>query len=349
MRILVLTRYGPLGSASRLRFYQYLPLLHGSGLTFDIQAFFTDDYVRRLYAGEPQPAGFILRAYRDRLRTLRQAGQYDLLWVEKEFLPWLPALIPALLKTPYVVDYDDAHFHRYDQHRSPVVRLLLGKKIDRVMRRAAVVVAGNEYLADHARRAGAKRVVIVPTVVDTLRYPQATGSERGAFRIGWIGAPVTVNYLLAIEPALRQVLNDRASLTIIGAESPFSGDFPVETRPWMETTEAIELARLDAGIMPLPNEPFERGKCGYKLIQYMACGLPVVASPVGANVEIVEPGVNGFLAETQDEWVSALENLRRDPALRRRLGEAGRARVHARYSLEVTAPQILDVLESAVR
>lgn len=348
MRILVLTRYGPLGSASRLRFYQYLPLLQGRGHTFDVRAFFTDEYVRRLYAGEPQPTGYILQAYRRRLAVLRRSGAYDLLWVEKEFLPWLPALAPALTRTPYVVDYDDAHFHRYDRHRSPLVRLLLGKKVDAVMRRAATVVAGNDYLADHARRAGARRVVILPTVVDDTRYPQAAGSEDPAgFRIGWIGAPVTVDYLLAIEPALKQLTDAGASLTLVGAESPFAGRLPVETRPWMETTEAAELARLDAGIMPLPDEPFERGKCGYKLVQYMACGLPVVASPVGANMQIVEPGVNGYLADTPGEWITALESLRDDPTLRRRLGAAGRARVHAHFSLGVTAPRLLDTLESA--
>jgi glycosyltransferase involved in cell wall biosynthesis len=216
------------------------------------------------------------------------------------------------------------------------------------MRRAAVVVAGNDYLAEHARRAGAKRVEIIPTVVDDLRYPQATGSTNPAeFRIGWIGAPVTVDYLLAVEPALKQLVSDGSSLTVIGAESPFSGRFPVETRPWLETTEAAELARLDAGILPLPDEPFERGKCGYKLIQYMACGLPVVASPVGANVQIVEHGVDGFLANTQSEWITALETLRIDPALRRRFGTAGRARISARYSLGVTAPLLLETLESA--
>ncbi|HUF38973.1 MAG TPA: glycosyltransferase family 4 protein [Anaerolineales bacterium] len=348
MRVLVLTRYGPLGSASRLRFYQYLSLLRRSGHEFEIQAFFTDDYVRRLYAGERQPAGDLLRAYRDRFAALRLASRYDLLWVEKEFLPWLPAFAPALLKTPYAVDFDDAHFHRYDRHRSSLVRLLLGKKVDAVMRRAAVVVAGNEYLADRARRAGAGEVVIIPTVVDTLRYPPAAGDgDLAAFRIGWIGAPVTAGYLRSIEPALRRVLRDGASLTVIGAESPFGADFPVDARPWTEKTEAAELGRLDAGIMPLPDEPFERGKCGYKLIQYMAAGLPVVASPVGVNAQIVEPGINGFLAETDDEWVAALETLRRDPALRRRLGSAGRAKVHAEYDLEVTAPMLLAALESA--
>jgi glycosyltransferase involved in cell wall biosynthesis len=350
MRILVLTRYGPLGSASRLRFYQYLTRLSTDSRRFDIRSFFTDDYVRRLYAGDRQPVVEILRAYRDRLAVLRRAGDYDLLWVEKEFLPWLPALAPALLKPPYVVDYDDAHFHRYDRHRSRLVRLLLAKKVAAVMRRAAAVVAGNEYLAEHARRAGASKVVVIPTVVDAQRYPQAEGSgDPGAFRVGWIGAPVTVNYLLAIEPALRQVLSDGASLTVIGAESPFGGRLPVDARPWAEKTEAAELARLDAGIMPLPDEPFERGKCGYKLIQYMACGLPVVASPVGVNMQIVEHGVNGFLADSHEEWVDALETLRRDPGLRRRLGAAGRAKVHAQYDLEITTPQLLEVLAAAAR
>jgi glycosyltransferase involved in cell wall biosynthesis len=103
---------------------------------------------------------------------------------------------------------------------------------------------------------------------------------------------------------------------------------------------------MDIGLMPLPDTPFNRGKCGYKLIQYMACGLPVIASPVGVNREIVEPGVNGFLAETEDEWRNALTTLAHDPELRRRMGEAGRLKVEKTFSLQVQGPRMAQILRS---
>ncbi len=349
MRILVLSRYGPLGSASRLRFYQYLPHLEAAGVQAEVSFLLDDGYVRRLYAGERQPLSFLLRAYRDRLRALTRARAYDLLWVEKEFLPWVPAVSPPLLPTPYVVDYDDAVFHRYDLHRSLFIRALLGRKIDRVMRGARLVIAGNDYLAARARRAGARQVEILPTVIDRDRYHPASPEGEGPMQIGWIGAPVTAGYLLAIEPVLRHFIEDgRAELTVIGAADPFEGRFPVRTVPWTEDTEAAALARLHVGIMPLPDEPFERGKCGYKLIQYMGAALPVVASPVGVNTAIVEEGVSGYLASSLGDWTRALTLLETDPGLRARLGQAGRRKVAEAYSLESAAPRLLELLRSAV-
>jgi glycosyltransferase involved in cell wall biosynthesis len=123
----------------------------------------------------------------------------------------------------------------------------------------------------------------------------------------------------------------------------------VEIVPWSEDTEVDCISRFDIGIMPVPDEPFEQGKCGYKLIQYMACGKPVVASPVGANRDIVHHGVNGFVATSEAEWMDSLMTLCRDPATRDRMGKAGRARVEAQYALDVAAPRLHAILISAKR
>jgi len=347
MRILLLSRYGPLGSSSRMRFYQYLPYLESKGLEFTLAPFFWDEYVRRLYAGQRQSLRLVAAAYLRRVRTLLGARRFDLVWLEKEFLPWLPALPFAAV--PYVVDYDDATFHRYDHHNRAVVRALLGRKIDAVMRGAHLVVAGNAYLSERARRAGASRVQILPTVVDTHRYPPYQHHGEKLFRIGWIGHPVTAGYLRIAAPALERFFKNHpeARLTVVGADSPLDIPGRVENRPWSEAAETQELGRFDLGIMPLPDEPFERGKCGYKLIQYMAAGLPVIASPVGVNTRIVEPGVTGYLANSQDSWLQALEALYSDAGLRRRMGDAGRARVEQTYDLAVTAPRLLEMLQGA--
>ncbi|MGV0961449.1 MAG: glycosyltransferase family 4 protein [Limnohabitans sp.] len=273
--------------------------------------------------------------------------------IEYELLPFFPAWLERWLVwrgCRLVVDYDDALFHQYDQHANPWVRRLLGDKIATVMRLADTVVAGNAYLADYARRAGAKRVEVIPTVVDLARYPVMPPiSDSEVFIIGWIGSPSTAPYLHTIAPALAEVCkNGRARVRLIGSGPIDLPGVPVEVLPWQEDSEVAEMRRFDVGIMPLPDEPWTRGKCGFKLIQYMACGLPVVASPVGVNTEIVTNDHNGYLATTVQDWVDALTRMRSDLDLRQRMGQAGRARVEERYCLAVTAPRYLAVLTQAM-
>lgn len=351
MKILMLTRYGLPGASSRLRAYQYLPYLRSQGLQITVFPFFADSYQEDLYVGRSPRLGRVAAAYLLRLFHLLHAPAFDLIWVEYELFPWLPALgerLLAGLRMPYVVDYDDAIYHRYELHRKSVVRLFLGRKIDEVMKRAAVVVVGNDYLGDRARAAGARRVEFLPTVVDIDRYAVTAGGGGAGLTVGWIGSPGTVGYLSLIKPALTDLLNaGRARLVIVGARDvPFAGT-GVEAHPWSEATEVDDIAGFDVGIMPLPDEPWERGKCGYKLIQYMACARPVIASPVGVNRQLVEQGVNGFLARTDHEWRSAFHELMSDPALRIRLGQAGRRKVEAQYNTRVTAPRLAAILRSA--
>jgi glycosyltransferase involved in cell wall biosynthesis len=271
--------------------------------------------------------------------------------VEYELLPFFPALFERWLAwrgCRLVVDYDDALFHQYDQHANPWVRRLLGGKIATVMRLANTVVVGNAYLASYARQVGAKRVEMIPTVINLARYPATPPvSDPPVFTIGWIGSPSTARYLRDIAPALAEVCKGgRARVRLIGSGPIDLPGVPVEVLPWREDTEVDEMRRFDVGIMPLLDEPWARGKCGFKLIQYMACGLPVVASPVGVNAEIVEDGVNGSLATTTANWVQSLKALRADVEMRKRMGVAGRRRVEERYCLGVAAPKLVALLQS---
>ncbi len=348
MKVLLLTRYGRLGVTSRIRFLQYAPYLKEHGIDITLAPFLEDDYVQSLYKGHKNLKA-IADAYARRFRQLLGSRGHDLLWIEKELLPWLPA-IPERIVGPYVVDYDDAVFHGYDLHPSFFVRFLLGNKIRTAMSRATVVVAGNEYLASYAREAGATDIQYVPTVVDLDRYGVPREHSNETFTIGWIGTPWTARYLPAIAPALKEVCQDgRARLLLIGSgEIPLDG-VPLEIRPWSESTEIENIQSIDVGIMPLPDEPYERGKCGYKLLQYMACGRPVIASPVGVNRQIVDDGVNGLFASTPTEWIYAIEKLRLNHELRRSMGKAARLKVEGEYSLQVQAPRVLAILEKARR
>lgn len=351
MSVVYFTKYTRAGASSRYRSFQYLPALEAAGVGYSVSPLFDDAYLAHKYAHGRAHRTAVLRAFARRLWAALAVPRASVVVVEYELLPYFPALLERWLAwrgCRMVVDYDDALFHQYDEHRNKWVRRLLGRKIATAMRLAHTVVAGNAYLADYARRAGAPRVEVIPTVIDLARYrAKDAASPSELFTIGWIGSPSTARYLRDIAPALAEVCRDgRARVRLVGSGPIELPGVPVEVIPWREDAEVDEIRRFDVGIMPLPDEPWARGKCGFKLIQYMACGLPVVASPVGVNAEIVEAETSGFLATTQREWVNALERLRAEPDLRQRMGEAGRRRVEARYCLGVTAPRVLALLRS---
>lgn len=355
LRLLALTHYGKQGASSRMRTWQYLPVMKQAGIEVQVQALIDDATLLNRYQEGAYRFGALLRRYAMRLNALWGRQQFDLLWIEKEALPWLPLWMEwALLRdVPYVLDFDDAVFHNYDRHRLAAVRCLYGARLDRLMAKAALVVCGNPYLRDRAQAAGAQWVELVPTVVDLARYPvQSLPAAKGANEVPtivWIGSPSTARYLQLLERPL-QLLALRLNfvLRVIGAEFKIPG-VHVACVPWAEDTEVASIAMGHVGVMPLLDSPWERGKCGYKLIQYMACGLPVVASPVGVNTQIVEPGVNGFLANSDDAWVSALESLLTQAPLRERMGLAGRAKVDAQYCIQTTGPQMAQLLQRAAK
>ena len=346
-RILCLTKYDAAGPSSRYRFFQYFPGLEARGWNIAICPLLPGNYVRDLYSGHRWGALRILPRYLQRLKELLKAGRYDLCWVQYELFPFIPGLAEWCLRClgiPYVVDYDDAVFHNYDLHRSAGVRWLLGAKLDHVMAGAAAVVVGNSYLADRALAAGAPRVEIVPTVVDLEKYPlrNATTKREDTYAIGWIGSPSTQAYLLLAQQALARVCAGGGKLLAIGISGDFQlGGVPVERIDWTDATEVANLHRCDVGIMPLPQEDaWAKGKCGFKLIQYMGCSLPVVAAAVGANRDIVLEGKTGFLANTPEDWVRALSYLREHPGERRTMGQAGRQRMETNFSLQSQLPRM---------
>jgi glycosyltransferase involved in cell wall biosynthesis len=184
--------------------------------------------------------------------------------------------------------------------------------------------------------------------VDIDRYSIREKAEE-KIRIGWIGSPVTAPFLGLIRDALEQAiqqLNVRLVLVGAGNRDPLPG-LAKDMLPWSEANEVADIQSLDAGIMPLLDGPFERGKCGYKLIQYMACGLPVIASPVGVNTRIVEPGKTGFLPSSNLDWVQALAMLSRNADMRKAMGKAGRKKIEQEYSLQMAAPRLLEILTKA--
>lgn len=350
LSVLFLTKYEHMGASSRYRFFQFFGVLESLGVRCQASPFFTDDYLLHRYAlGRGYVSDYLKALYR-RLKSLLCVSKYDVVVIEKELLPYFPSILENIFhfaRIPYVVDYDDAVFHQYDLHPNQVLRFLLKAKIPQVMRNASLVTAGNNYLADFAIAAGAKRVEVVPTVIDLDRYPKCSPPQNSIFTIGWIGSPTSSHNLRSIAPALAQLCADgRARVVLIGSGRVDLPGVPSEIFDWRETEEVAFMQSFDVGIMPLDDEPFQRGKCGFKLIQYMGCGIPVVASPVSVNREIVDHAENGFLAKTGTEWFDYLNALRENRELRIKLGAAGRGKVERQYCLGVVAPRLASLLRS---
>lgn len=346
MKIALLTKYGDLAASTRQRFHQYRPFLAEAGFDLVPRPLLDDAYLRGLYARGQRDLAHVARCYIDRLRWLVSAPDVDILWLHYELFPYLPGLVERLARRPgkpIVFDYDDAIFHNYDLHPNRLIRAALGRKLHDAIGGAEIAICGNAYLADYARPL-CPQVEIVPTVVDATVYrPNPDGQQAdGQVRIGWIGTPSTWSeYLLPMLPMLTQLAAAGSGrVAAMGADRQVKPQSLLDLVEWSEPGEVPFLQGIDIGIMPLTDTPWARGKCGYKLIQYMACGLPVVASRVGVNTEIVEHGVNGFLATTEAEWRSALMTLMDDPDLRRRMGAAGRRKVMERYSLQIWGPKV---------
>lgn len=355
IRVLVLTKYDDMAPSSRVRFQQYFANLTAQGLELDCKPLLDNHYIRSFYQGRSVSFCYLLRCYMQRVKVYMSCQKYDVIWLEAELFPFLPACIENLfyrfLKAPVVVNYDDAIFHRYDLNHSIITRVLLKNKIAEVMRHAHTVIVGNGYLEHYAKQAGARNVLRIPTVVNTELYQVSLVTKhRLPIRIGWIGTPSTFKFLQPLFPVFRKLATIyEIKVCVMGADEFSIPEVITECVTWSVATEIPFLQSLDIGIMPLNDTPWERGKCGYKLIQYMACGKPVIGTPLEINAEIIEDGVNGFWANTEEEWLDAFLKLCKTPELRLKMGQMGRHKAEAYYSLKATAPLIFNALTKAAQ
>lgn len=361
MQILFLTKYPTSGSSSRYRVHQYLPLHERAGFDCSVVSFHTDAYVRQ-FGGvrDWRPKAMRLRYLADRyvrrVLCVLRSGRYDLVVVEREVFPFLPATVDSVLfrvAKSVVVEYDDATYVYHQKLLdSAFLRFILRYKVPALMARSAGVVVGNRYLEAYAAQRN-RNVLLAPTAIDTDRYAVKDGSSfspAGTACIGWIGTPLTAPYLRGVASALRSLTTRfDISLRVIGAPAFGIEGVPGTAVPWSLETEVKELLSCDVGIMPLTDDAYSRGKCGAKLLQYMGAGLPAVASPVGANEDIICHGNNGFLARTQEEWVVALARLIEDVELRRQMGAAGRRTVEQDYAVSRIAPRLQAFFQAIAR
>jgi len=359
IRVLALSPIPEEGAGCRFRVAQYIPSLEAAGFDVTLSTLFTRDFFRSVYRPggyAAKAAGFALLAARH-LASLVHVSKFDVILLYREVLPIGPAIVERMLGSrrlpPMVFDFDDAIFlPSVSEANRLIATLKVPQKVSTIIRASDRVIAGNEYLATYARRFN-PHVVVIPTSVDTERLKPRSGwpaaVPSGDPIVGWIGSPTTSAYLRLLERVMPRVAaRHRFRLRVSGADRAVQ--FPgvnTENIEWALDREVDLFNTCDIGIYPLADDEWARGKCGFKAIQFMAAGVPVVAAAVGVNREIIQDGVNGFLAATEEEWVEKLGRLVDDAALRRRFAEAGRRTIEGGYSVKVNAPHVAAVLRDA--
>ena len=345
VKVLFLTQTSALGPSSRYRVYQLLPWLQKLGIECEVSPAIDDRLYRQLYLDSVVPGArraALVEAWRKRRADLQRLDRFDAVFVQKGVFPGLYAGFERQIaaRKPFVFDFDDAIWLPRVGGSRILRSLHRERAVQDILRCAAAVVAGNNFLAEYAARFNAN-VIVVPSSIDVGAYPHASNSSV----VGWIGSRTTLPYLKLLQPVFKQ-LSIRPRVIASGDLRQLG--FEVEFRPWRLETEMEELSQIGIGVAPLPDAPWERGKCGVKILQYMTCGIPAIASPVGVNAQIVVHGVNGFLAASIDEWQKSLTDLIADPKLRQRLGAAGRETVEKRYGIQHAAERVASVLRGLV-
>jgi len=337
----------------RFRIEQWDGLLRESGVEIVYEPFECEELhsVISLRGNIGAKLRLVAKGFVRRIGAMLRVGEFDAVYVFREAALFGPAVFEYWVKlsgAPMIFDFDDAIFVPYiSPSNGYLSRLKFPGKTRAICRLSSHVMAGNPYLAEYARQVNSN-VTIIPTTIDTDKYrPENKKAESPAPVIGWSGSFSTVQHLDTLRAALQRLAKkERFRLRIIGTPSYRLDGVEVEAMSWRSRTEIEDLDAIDIGVMPLPDDEWSRGKCGLKALQYMALGIPTICSPVGVNSEIIQDGVNGLLAATEDEWVEKLMMLLRSAELRSRLGAAGRQTVEAKYSARSQVPQVLEVFRS---
>ncbi|OFW06398.1 MAG: hypothetical protein A3I61_19790 [Acidobacteria bacterium RIFCSPLOWO2_02_FULL_68_18] len=353
-RVLFLTPY-PLHCApsQRLKFEQYYRFFEDNGIKV-VASPFVAPALWRVYftrGNRLRKLALGLYGYGRRVRDFIRASRYDAVYVHLWAVPLLPPWFEEALRRrgiPLVYDIDDLIYRRPPSTANPLFAgFRRASRVGRIITAADHVIVATRHLAEFAAQHNPRVTVISSTIDTDLYYPREHSRTAGAVTIGWSGSYTTALYLRHLIPVLQRVARlFPIRLLVIGA-----GDFSidgvmVESRPWTLQREVSDLAEMDIGVYPVPNEEFALGKSGLKALQYMGMGVPVVASKIGSACEFIRDGENGFLTASEDEWVAKLTRLILEPPVRARMGLAGRRTVEERFSVKANATTYFRVVTS---
>ena len=360
-KLLCLTQYPIEAGSDRYRVYQFLPYLRRAGFETTVRPMGTRTLFQALQGRGRMGTKLAHTAFCSlrRLWDLTSIHRYDLVMINREAFPFFTPAIEKMVhwrQPRMVLNFDDAIYLEPEDVSHLTHPLLYKLKhsagVREVVRRSAHVIAGSNQLAVYARQYN-NNVSVVPTVVDLDQYTYLPRKPKpgGAINIGWWGSRSTSPYLAMVNGAFKKLVamhGDRVQFTIWGY-GEYKTDVPnARVLAFSLGAEVEELAKVDIGVMPMPDTPWTRGKCAFKAIQYMARGIPTVVSPVGMSSDVVQDGVNGLWARNEQEWVDTLDRLIRDEALRERFSIAGRKTVEKEYSLQVWGPRLAELFDRIV-
>ncbi|MCL4479025.1 MAG: glycosyltransferase family 4 protein [Deltaproteobacteria bacterium] len=357
MRILILSPHPIESPGPRFRIYQYLSYFKEAGIEYKVGAFLNSAEYMHIY-NDPATSLFeksnaMVKGLLRQIHNISDIKSYDEVIVYREAIlfgrPWIERYI-SMRKIPIIFDFDDAIWMPVKSTTgiSPFLKRLIKseRKFDEIIGLSTHIIAGNNYLVSHAKLYN-DHISVIPTIVDTDYYKSTDiKQDKSNVVIGWIGSGSTAMYLKLLDNIWKR-LPENCSLKIIGGGYNPDG-IKTENVKWSLDTELTEMSEFDIGIMPLPDNEWTRGKCGLKVLQYMAMEMPCAASPVGVNTGIIQDGINGFLAKDEKEWVEKLSLLIENPELRQRLGMAGRKTVEERYSVKDWAPVYLKIIKEVI-
>ncbi len=326
-------------------------MLRQKGVSYEVCSFLDERTNRILYQPGriPQKIFGILRGFLRRWAHLFWSRQASYVFIHREATPigppWAEWLLAKVLRKKIIYDFDDAIWLRDASSVNAVSTLLKWQnKVPVVCRWSHAVSAGNEYLANFAQQ-HAPRVVVNPTTIDTEQQHnrlQDQTTERPV--VGWTGSHSTLKYLEPLVPIFQQLERTHDFNLVVIADRPPAVALPsLKFVPWQLNTEIDDLLRFHIGLMPLPDDAWAQGKCGFKALQYLALGIPALVSPVGVNTEIVEHGKEGYHCATDEDWYNYLDKLLTDTELRIRMGKAGRQKVVDQYSVRSNSDNFLDL------
>lgn len=353
MRVLCLVPYPTLGASNRLRVEQYAPHLRPLGISLTVSRFLDESGYAVIYRRGSFGAKALSIAHGlfRRVGDLRRAQQFDLVLVHREASLIGPPIIERLLGrlgVPYAYDFDDAIFKvaPYAVNRRWNKLLRPPSRIEEIARRACLVITQNDYLARWARQHN-ENVEVIPTPVDTDRHrPDPAPHRADPLVIGWVGSPTTAPYLSLLDGPLAEIGRRRRIIVRVIGGAYRHASVPVECLPYDLAREPEQVAAFDIGLLPEPDDEWTRGKGAFKALLYMAAAVPVVASDVGVNANVI--GGGGFTVRDETGWIDPLERLAEDAELRREKGAAGRARAEQLYSVKVVAPRFAAALRRGV-
>ncbi len=343
MKLTMFTRYNTLGASSRYRYYMYAARMRDAGEQVDVFNFFDEQYLRCLYKGKRAGIFNILKSYWRRLKAVLRTDNN--LLIEYELFPFLPYLVERIFlkQHKYILNFDDNVWEKY------AGKIFLSGKYDGLVRNASGIIVANDFLYEKVSKLN-ENIIKIPTVVDLDLYRIET-SKFDKFTLAWIGTPVTYMYLEKHAEILR-MLAEKYDFELLVIARKSLGKRRIEGvnmrfENWSQEGEIELLLRSHVGIMPLTDDEFSKGKSAFKLIQYSASGLPVIASPIGENVNIVADGETGFLADSPDEWMEALGKLIDDKNLYSKMVKNTR-KASENYSIQKYFPIFQDFIQNAI-